>query len=139
MAHTKEFARHLGLTFLLTYADNQAVQYFQKQGFSATISTPRERWAGYIKDYEESTLMESIINPHVNYLRLSDMIRRQRHRLLTYLSKFSNVGAVFDPPPRRSHDIIVNNLQIYDTIPYSPNKPPAQVAIPPEEIRFILL
>ena len=33
-------------------ADNNAVGYFQKQGFTKEITLPRERWAGVIKDYD---------------------------------------------------------------------------------------
>jgi hypothetical protein len=33
----------------VTYADNYAIGYFKKQGFSKSISMPKERWFGYIK------------------------------------------------------------------------------------------
>lgn len=33
----------LGIEYFLTYADNFAIGYFQKQGFSKVISMPRER------------------------------------------------------------------------------------------------
>ncbi|KAJ1955032.1 histone acetyltransferase, partial [Dipsacomyces acuminosporus] len=46
-------ARHF-----LTYADNYAIGYFQKQGFTKEITLDRRLWMGYIKDYEGGTLMQ---------------------------------------------------------------------------------
>ncbi len=39
---------------------------------------PKERWEGYIKDYDGGTLMECEIHPEVNYLDIPGMVRRQR-------------------------------------------------------------
>jgi len=33
-----------GITHFLTYADNYAIGYFKKQGFSKSLLLPRERW-----------------------------------------------------------------------------------------------
>ncbi|GLC34778.1 hypothetical protein PLESTM_000239000 [Pleodorina starrii] len=79
MNQTKEFARTADrLTHFLTYADNNAVGYFEKQGFTREISMPRERWQGYIKDYDGGTLMECVMHPRVSYTALPDLIRNQR-------------------------------------------------------------
>jgi histone acetyltransferase len=80
MNHTKAAARDRdSLTALLTYADNNAVGYFAKQGFSRELSTPREKWGGYIKDYDGGTLMEGLIHPKLPYTDLPGMlaVRRQ--------------------------------------------------------------
>lgn len=37
------------MEYFLTYADNYAIGYFQKQGFSKTLSMSKERYMGYIK------------------------------------------------------------------------------------------
>ena len=34
--------------YLMTYADNLALGYFRKQGFSKECKMPSERWKGYI-------------------------------------------------------------------------------------------
>ncbi|CBZ52027.1 Bromodomain containing protein, related [Neospora caninum Liverpool] len=78
MNHLKEHVKKSGIEYFLTYADNFAVGYFRKQGFTQKISMPRERWYGYIKDYEGGTLMECYINPRINYLRLSEMLHDQQ-------------------------------------------------------------
>ncbi|GAX80984.1 hypothetical protein CEUSTIGMA_g8419.t1 [Chlamydomonas eustigma] len=82
MNHTKEFARTKDhLSYFLTYADNNAVGYFAKQGFTKELSMERERWHGYIKDYDGGTLMEFAIHPKICYTQFPDLIRTQRHAL----------------------------------------------------------
>ena len=34
------------------YADNYAIGYFKKQGFTKQVTMDRSRWVGYIKDYD---------------------------------------------------------------------------------------
>jgi hypothetical protein len=48
---------HPTIQHFLTYADNFAIGYFKKQGFTKEITYPRERWVGYIKDYDSANLM----------------------------------------------------------------------------------
>src|SRR5690606_27665343 len=40
----------------LTYADNYAIGYFKKQGFTKEITLEEYRYRGYIKDYDGGTL-----------------------------------------------------------------------------------
>jgi histone acetyltransferase len=67
-----------GIEFLMTYADNLAIQYFKKQGFSETIQVPPEIWKGYLKDYDGSTHMECLINPSIDYSEISSQIQAQK-------------------------------------------------------------
>ena len=47
MNHTKAFATIKdGLSYFLTYADNNAVGYFAKQGFTKKVTAPRGKWHG---------------------------------------------------------------------------------------------
>ncbi|KAK1443120.1 geranylgeranyl transferase type beta subunit like protein [Babesia gibsoni] len=78
MNHLKEHVKKSNIEYFLTYADNFAIGYFRKQGFSQKITMPKERWFGYIKDYDGGTLMECYISPNINYLRLSDMLGKQK-------------------------------------------------------------
>ncbi|XP_028116951.1 histone acetyltransferase GCN5-like [Camellia sinensis] len=49
MNHLKQHARDVDrLTHFLTYADNNAVGYFIKQGFTKEIHLEKERWHGYV-------------------------------------------------------------------------------------------
>lgn len=49
--------RHPTINHFLTYADNYAIGYFKKQGFTKEITFPRDKWVGYIKDYDSANLM----------------------------------------------------------------------------------
>ncbi|CAK7346495.1 unnamed protein product [Dovyalis caffra] len=83
MNHLKQHARDVdGLTHFLTYADNNAVGYFIKQGFTKEIYLEKDRWQGYIKDYDGGILMECKIDQKLPYTDLSTMIRRQRQNSL---------------------------------------------------------
>lgn len=95
MAQTKERAKRIGLTHLLTCADNHAVPYFKKQGFSKKITLPFERWQGYIKDYDGVTLMECILHPKVDYLNIPMLLKAQKMSLVEKLKEISNSHVVF--------------------------------------------
>lgn len=82
MNHLKEYVRHRGIEYFLTYADNYALGYFRKQGFYPKISLPKDKWSGYIKDYDGGTLMECYISPQVNYLKLGEMFLQHRKRVI---------------------------------------------------------
>lgn len=82
MNHLKQHVKKSKIDYFLTYADNFATGYFRKQGFRKEVSMPKERWFGYIKDYDGGTLMECYINPEINYLRLSDLFHEQKTALL---------------------------------------------------------
>nr|AAF29981.1 histone acetyltransferase GCN5 [Toxoplasma gondii] len=78
MNHLKEHVKKSGIEYFLTYADNFAVGYFRKQGFSSKITMPRDRWLGYIKDYDGGTLMECRLSTRINYLKLSQLLALQK-------------------------------------------------------------
>lgn len=96
MNHLKQYARDIdGLTHFLTYADNNAVGYFIKQGFTKEISLEKDRWQGYIKDYDGGILMECKIDPKLPYTDLSTMIRRQRQAIDEKIRQLSNCHIVY--------------------------------------------
>ncbi|KAK4054367.1 histone acetyltransferase [Microbotryomycetes sp. JL221] len=66
----------------LTYADNYAIGYFKKQGFTKEIALDRSVWAGYIKDYEGGTIMHCAMLPRVKYLEVASMLATQREIIL---------------------------------------------------------
>ncbi|XP_055807593.1 histone acetyltransferase GCN5 isoform X2 [Solanum dulcamara] len=96
MNHLKQHARDVdGLTHFLTYADNNAVGYFVKQGFTKEIYLEKERWQGFIKDYDGGILMECKIDPKLPYTDLSTMIRRQRQAIDEKIRELSNCHIVY--------------------------------------------
>lgn len=84
------------LEYFLTYADNYAIGYFQKQGFSKSVVMPKERWIGYIKDYDGGTLMECYIHPGMPYCNVTSVVNKQRSYIYQRLSEISNSGKVYD-------------------------------------------
>ncbi|KAF8066203.1 GCN5 [Scenedesmus sp. PABB004] len=114
MNATKALARDVdGLHFFLTYADNNAVGYFAKQGFTREITLRREAWLGYIKDYDGGTLMECVIHPKVPYADLVSLFKVQRDYLDGQIRQYSNSHVVhagivrarqpLGPPPHARH------------------------------------
>eukprot|EP00727_Mastigamoeba_balamuthi_P011886 m51a1_g732 putative histone acetyltransferase kat2a (345) ;mRNA; f:480381-481914 len=95
MNHLKHEMQREGIYHFLTYADNDAIGYFRKQGFSPDIKLPQERWKGYIKDYIASTLMECVISPDVpSYLDIPNMLKTQKQKLVEMLSQIMGRPAI---------------------------------------------
>ena len=82
MNKLKDHAKTKQLYYFLTYADNNAIEYFKKQGFTKTLSKdvsdgnlvmrnschmPETRWKGYIKDYNGSTMMQCAVHRAVTH------------------------------------------------------------------------
>lgn len=87
----EEFKKHFSATqikypiYLLTYADNYAIGYFKKQGFTKRITF--KHWRGRIKDYEGGTLMQGKIIPEMNYHDTYSFLVARREVLLSMLQK----------------------------------------------------
>lgn len=78
MNHLKEYHIKQGVYHFLTYADEYAIGYFKKQGFSKEIEIERAAYVGYIKEYEGATLMGCKLNPRIPYTEFSNIIRKQK-------------------------------------------------------------
>ncbi|KAF4654237.1 Histone acetyltransferase kat2b [Perkinsus olseni] len=70
MNHMKEYAKSIGVHYFLTYADNHAIGYFKRQGFTKHLSFPKAQWNGFIKDYDGGSLMGCKLFENINYLAL---------------------------------------------------------------------
>ncbi|KDQ21863.1 hypothetical protein BOTBODRAFT_215473 [Botryobasidium botryosum FD-172 SS1] len=90
----------------LTYADNYAIGYFRKQGFTKDITIPRPLWVGYIKDYEGGTLMQCSMLPKVDYLAVPEILARQKEAIVAKIRSRSS----------RS-DIVYRGLNQFKTAP----------------------
>ena len=91
MDHFKAHIRQAypNMWHLLAYADNFATGYFQKQGFTSNITLPRSVWAGYIKDYDESTIMHCTLMRKVDYTRLRENLISQGDALIQKIKEKS--------------------------------------------------
>lgn len=91
MNKLKDHCKEKGIEFFLTYADNNAIGYFKKQGFSNLIKCPIENWKDLIKDYDGGTLMEATIKSNINYGDLSNNLTKQREFLFEASKRFLSV------------------------------------------------
>lgn len=103
------FKAHIKVTYpdmhhFLTYADNYAVGYFRKQGFSKEISLDRSIWAGYIKDYEGGTIMQCTMVRSVDYLRTKDVLAQQREAVLEKIRQNSKSHIIYPGLPQFAED-----------------------------------
>lgn len=79
----------------LTYADNYAIGYFKKQGFTKSISLDRTVWSGYIKDYDGGTLMQCTIVEGVDYSQIFQMLHAQKMRLVRAIDRVTGCARVY--------------------------------------------
>ncbi len=99
MAHLKDYVKATGpVMHFLTYADNYATGYFQKQGFVKEITLERSVWMGYIKDYEGGTLMQCSMVPRVRYLEVGRLLLKQKEMIHAKIRPLSKSHIVHQPP-----------------------------------------
>lgn len=77
MSQVKTYMQAMHLHNILTYADNSAVDYFKRQGFTLEINLNPTIWRHCIKDYQGATLIHCKIYPTVDYMRINDVIDSQ--------------------------------------------------------------
>ncbi|ORY33986.1 hypothetical protein BCR39DRAFT_518041 [Naematelia encephala] len=82
-------AAHPTINHFLTYADNYAVGYFKKQGFTKEITLDRSKWVGYIKDYEGGTIMQCTMLPKIKYAEVHQMLADQKAAVLAKIRTIS--------------------------------------------------
>ncbi|KAG4438919.1 histone acetyltransferase [Cadophora sp. M221] len=99
MAHLKDYVKATSpVMHFLTYADNYATGYFQKQGFTKEITLDKSLWMGYIKDYEGGTIMQCSMLPKIRYLEVGRMVLKQKETVLAKIRAFSKSHIVHQPP-----------------------------------------
>lgn len=102
MDHYKMHIRkaYPGMNHFLTYADNYAVGYFEKQGFSKEITLERSVWAGYIKDYEGGTIMQCTMLNKVDYLDKAHILAQQQDAIMSKIRQMSRSHIVHPGLPQ---------------------------------------
>jgi histone acetyltransferase len=101
MAHLKDYVKATSpLMHFLAYADNSAIPYFQKQGFTKDVLLPKSEWMGLIKDYEGATLMQCTILPSISYLQASRMILKQKEIVQAKIRSLTKSHIKHHPHPQ---------------------------------------
>ncbi|CAI6343931.1 unnamed protein product [Macrosiphum euphorbiae] len=78
MNHLKDYHIQHNILNFLTYADQLAIEYFKKQGFSQDVRASNETHQKYIKHYQGAILMHCELNPKIVYTQLTSVIRLQK-------------------------------------------------------------
>lgn len=87
MNHLKDYHVRYNIYHFLTFADEFAIGYFKKQGFSKEIKLEKLIYQGYIKDYEGATLMGCELNPNIVYTEFTSVIRKQKEIIKKIIEK----------------------------------------------------
>lgn len=99
MSHLKDYVKATSdVMHFLTYADNYAIGYFKKQGFTKEITLPKPVWMGYIKDYEGGTIMQCSMLPRIRYLEMGRMLLKQKECVHAKIRAFSKSHMIHQPP-----------------------------------------
>ncbi|KAI2629801.1 histone acetyltransferase GCN5 [Hypoxylon sp. NC1633] len=107
MAHFKDYVKATSPAMhFLTYADNYATGYFQKQGFTKEITLDKSVWMGYIKDYEGGTLMQCSMLPRVRYLEAGRMLLKQKETVQAKIRLLSKSHIIHQPPQQWANGVI---------------------------------
>lgn len=90
MNHLKDYVKATTpIMYFLTYADNYAIGYFKKQGFTKEITLDKSIWMGYIKDYEGGTIMQCSMLPKIRYLDANKILVLQKEAILKKIREIS--------------------------------------------------
>jgi histone acetyltransferase len=107
MAHLKDYVKATSpVMHFLTYADNYATGYFQKQGFTKEITLDKSIWIGYIKDYEGGTLVQCSMLPRVRYLEAGRMLLKQKETIQAKICLLSKSHIIHQPPQQWANGVV---------------------------------
>lgn len=99
MSHLKDYVKATSdVMHFLTYADNYAIGYFKKQGFTKDITLDKPKWMGYIKDYEGGTIMQCSMLPKIRYLESGRLLLKQKAAVHAKIRAVSKSYEVHQPP-----------------------------------------
>lgn len=90
MNMVKDHAQKEGLQYLLTYADNNATEFFSKQGFNEKGNMPDSRWKDFIKEYQQAQLMQCEIIKEIDYVNIYKILRQQRDTIIAKILEVIN-------------------------------------------------
>lgn len=96
MNHLKQCVKTRDVRWFLTYADNYAIGYFEKQGFCREQTIKKEQWDGYLKDYDGATLLQCEIHSEIDYTDTKGMLRRQKENIYRMLAEKLGAKVVHD-------------------------------------------
>ncbi|KAI2618130.1 Bromodomain-containing protein [Hypoxylon sp. NC1633] len=107
MNHLKDYVKATSpVMYFLTYADNNAIGYFKKQGFTMEITLGRDIWAGCIKHYTGAKLMQCSMLPRIRYLQAGRMLQMQKEAVLAKIRAETQSHIVHQPPAQWANGVM---------------------------------
>lgn len=95
--------------YFLTYADNSAIGFFKKQGF--TLYPRSNSWKGYIKDYEGGTLMECKVLRDVNYLKKNELFHKARSFIFSEMKNINDFHILHNSNEKQNFKNILDDYK----------------------------
>jgi len=96
MSHMKRWAQEHEYLHMLTYADDFAIGYFQRQGFTLELELDRKHWdIGFLKHYDSATLMHCALDPKIDYLEISAHLHTQRSHFISKIRELTRQHLIF--------------------------------------------
>uniref|UniRef100_A0A8D8TJT2 histone acetyltransferase n=3 Tax=Cacopsylla melanoneura TaxID=428564 RepID=A0A8D8TJT2_9HEMI len=86
MNHLKEYHKKHEIYHFLTFAAQDAIGYFTRQGFTKDIKLSKHLYKGYIKDYEKASLMYCEIDKRIVYTHFVSVTQKQKH-IINYITE----------------------------------------------------
>jgi histone acetyltransferase len=87
-----------GIQHVLTYADDTAIGYFKKQGFTKKITLEESKWSGFVKSYESATFMQCTLLPRIRYVNEARLLALQKDAILKVMEARLMPRVVYPPP-----------------------------------------
>lgn len=117
MAHLKDYVKGTSdVRHFLTYADNNATGYFEKQGFTKKIFLDKRVWMGYIKDYEGGQIMQCSMLPKIRYLESARLLLKQKAVVHAKIKANSNKSYIIHQPPAAWRGVPKDKLPAIDPL-----------------------
>jgi histone acetyltransferase len=105
---------HKKVFYFLTYADNFALGFFRKQGFTTDVGMylGEAVWKGYIKDYDGGTLMLCKFDADIDYLNVANHMSNELVTLNADIDTISPhmIHRALDMEAIEEHEIIPTDL-----------------------------
>ena len=111
MDRFKGYIQAIGIHNVLVYADNTAIGFFERQGFTFEIPMPKKQYNGLIKEYNGATLMHCEVVNEFDYVN--------RYDLAEAMQKI--IAASLDPPEQLTFSSFpvkeIKGIQIVTDVP----------------------
>jgi histone acetyltransferase len=86
----KSYAQQQNIDYFVTYADNHAIEYFKKQGFSTKLRIPEEQYKGYIKHYDGGTIMDCYVSKKIDFKNISNIMKKQKEFVMNIVTNIAH-------------------------------------------------